>query len=69
MLKRSGTNTKAKTKISLTGAILSALCLLNNGIRHTTIVNAKANHRIKIDSVIQCWMRKFIYDNIREKGL
>lgn len=51
MLKRSGTNTKAKTKISLTGAILSALCLLNNGIRHTTIVNAKANHRITPASI------------------
>lgn len=46
MLKRNEINTKTKTKISLTGTILSALCLLNNSIRHTTIVNAKANHRI-----------------------
>lgn len=44
MSKRNGIDTKIK--ISLTGTILSALCLLNNGIRHTTIVNAQANHKI-----------------------
>lgn len=49
MSKRNGINTK--TKISLTGTILSALCLLNNGIRHTTIVNAQANHKITPASV------------------
>lgn len=44
MSKHSGI--KTKTKISLTGTILSILCLINNGARHTTMVNAKANHRI-----------------------
>lgn len=51
MLKRNGINMRVKTKISLTGAILSALCLLNNSIRHTTIVNAKTNHKIAPVSV------------------
>lgn len=44
MSKRNGIDTKIK--ISLTGTILSALCLLNNGIKYTTIVNAHANHKI-----------------------
>ena len=42
---------KTRTKISLTGTILSILCLINNGVRHTTMVNAKANHRITPASI------------------
>lgn len=49
MSKHSGI--KTKTKISLTGTILSILCLINNSVRHTTMINAKVNHKIAPASI------------------